>query len=179
MKQYIAFLRAINITGHFVKMEELRRLFEGMGFANVATYIQSGNVLFAADGAGADALERMIEGRLREALGFEVATFLRSKAELIEVAGFQPWPNTELADGDTLYVTFVREEPSPMVQQRLIASSNAIDLLQVYKRQVFWLWRRHLGPTTFNGAKLEKTLGGAATVRNMTTVRKLVAKYLR
>jgi uncharacterized protein (DUF1697 family) len=85
--RYIAFLRAINVGGHVVKMDRLRKLFEGEGFTNIETFIASGNVVF--DGAGRpgkiDALERAIEGMLKAALGHDVATFVRP-AELRALA---------------------------------------------------------------------------------------------
>ena len=69
--RYVAFLRAINVGGHTVKMEELRRLFEAMGAANVETFIASGNVFFDSVGA-ADLLERRLEAGLEKALKFPV-----------------------------------------------------------------------------------------------------------
>src|SRR6476620_4469524 len=74
----IAFLRAINVGGHTVKMEVLRRLFEELGFENVETFIASGNVIFDAPDDDQGALEKQIEGQLRTSLGYEVATFVRS-----------------------------------------------------------------------------------------------------
>ena len=73
MLQYIAFLRAINVGGHIVKMDELRRLFTELGFANVATLIASGNVIFQTDAAGDGRdLEWRIERHLQQALGYDV-----------------------------------------------------------------------------------------------------------
>ena len=67
MTRYIAFLRAINVGGRTVKMDELRTLFAAMGFAGVATFIASGNVIFAADHPDAAALQLQIEGELQQA----------------------------------------------------------------------------------------------------------------
>ena len=69
MPRYVAFLRAINVGGHTVKMEDLRRLFETMGFANVETFIASGNVIFESKSKNTQAMERKIENHLRESLG--------------------------------------------------------------------------------------------------------------
>jgi uncharacterized protein (DUF1697 family) len=178
MTRYIAFLRAINITGHYVKMEDVRQIFESMDLSNVQTYIQSGNVLFDSSDIQVDELERRIEDRLHSGLGYPVATFLRSDTELIEIAGYRPFQSSELEHDSVLYIAFLHAAPSQELQARLLACSNEIDRLHVYEREVFWLLRRDLGKTSFSNAKIEKILRTPATVRNITTVRKIVTKYL-
>ncbi len=76
MSRCIAFLRAINVGGHTVKMDDLRRLFESLGFTRGETFIASGNVVFETTSKNTTALERKIEKKLRDALGYEVATFI-------------------------------------------------------------------------------------------------------
>ena len=82
MPRTIAFLRAVNVGGHTVKMDALRRHFESLGFSNVETFIASGNVIFETPFKNARTLESSIENKLRDALGYEVAAFLRTDAEL-------------------------------------------------------------------------------------------------
>jgi len=86
MPRLIAFLRAINVGGHTVTMEKLRREFEGLGLKDVETFIASGNVIFTARQADTVALEKKIEARLHKALGYEVATFVRSCEEVAAVS---------------------------------------------------------------------------------------------
>ena len=97
MKRHIAFLRAINVGGHTVKMDRLRDLFAGMGFANVETFIASGNVIFDAPAPGTAALERKIETGLLTALGYRVDTFIRTPAELAAVAAKRPFGDADHA----------------------------------------------------------------------------------
>jgi uncharacterized protein (DUF1697 family) len=99
MTQYVAFLRAINVGGHIVKMPELQRLFEGMGFFNVATFIASGNVIFESAVDDAHELEQIIEKELQEALGYEVVTFLRTLPEVAAIADHKPFPEEEFEAG--------------------------------------------------------------------------------
>jgi uncharacterized protein (DUF1697 family) len=99
--RYVAFLRAINVGGHTVKMEALRRLFEGLRFAAVSTFIASGNVVFETDEGDPVALEQLIERALHVALGYEVATFLRTDAEVALVAAYAPFPELAFEPGDT------------------------------------------------------------------------------
>src|SRR5688572_10594132 len=107
MPKYVAFLRAINVGGHTVKMDALRRLFEALGFVNVETFIASGNVIFDSPSKDTKALEKKIESYLRETLGYEVATFIRTIAEVAAIADYKPFIDAELkAEGNTLYVGF-------------------------------------------------------------------------
>ena len=64
MQKYIAFLRAINVGGHTVKMDRLREIFETMGFSNVETFIASGNVIFETKSKDVDSLVKMIKKKL-------------------------------------------------------------------------------------------------------------------
>ena len=89
--RYIAFLRAINVGGHTVRMEELRRLFERMGAAQVQTFIASGNVIFES-AAAPDVLEQQLEAGLEKALAFPVTTFLRTVPEVSAIARSQVFP---------------------------------------------------------------------------------------
>ena len=97
MSRFIAFLRAINAgRGRTVKMDTLRRLFETLGVSRVTTFIGSGNVVFETTAKNAKTLERKIEKRLREALGYEVTTFIRTDAELAKIANYKPSHNPRL-----------------------------------------------------------------------------------
>jgi uncharacterized protein (DUF1697 family) len=178
MKQWIAFLRAINVGGHNVKMEQLRTLFEALGFANVTTFIASGNVIFEAIDEDAQALERQIERQLYQTLGYQVATFLRSPTELAAIATYQPFPEFDSTEnGSALFIAFLPSTPSDAAAQKLLALRTTIDDFCIHKRELYWLCRAKASESTFSGARLEKTLGMPATVRNSTTVRKLAAKY--
>src|SRR5437763_14108679 len=89
MPKYIAFLRAINVGGHTVKMAHLRHLFEALGFAKVETFIASGNVVFDSSSRSTRTLEKKIERHLKETLGYEVVTFFISPAVLSAITGFK------------------------------------------------------------------------------------------
>src|SRR5689334_5817619 len=128
MPRYIALLRAINVGGHnTVKMDFLRQLFESLGFSKVETFIASGNVVFETKSKNAKALERKTESRLREALGSDVATFIRTVAELAAVASYQPFSQTDLDGAVALNIAFLAEEPDDESSQRLIALKTAVD----------------------------------------------------
>ena len=174
MQRYIAFLRAINVGGHTVKMDQLRALFVSLDLVGVETFIASGNVIFESQATDVRALERQIERHLQTALGYAVATFIRSAAELAAVAQYQPFA---AAEANSLYVAFLPAAPASAAEQKLLAFRTAIDDFHIHEREVYWLCRTKMSESTFSGALLEKAIGMPATMRNITTIKRLAAKY--
>src|SRR2546421_4698891 len=178
MPKYIAFLRAINVGGHTVKMDQLRRLFEALGFAKVETFIASGNVIFDSSSRSTRTLEKKIETHLRETLGYEVATFIRSPAELSAIAGYKPFPDAELkADGNVLYIGFLADEPNEEARRKVLSLTTAVDDFHIRGRELYWLCRTKISESEVSGSMLQKALGMVTTLRNSTTVKKIAAKY--
>ncbi|MGI9065403.1 MAG: DUF1697 domain-containing protein [Pyrinomonadaceae bacterium] len=176
MPKYVAFLRAINVGSHTVKMDHLRSLFEAMGFSNIETFIASGNVIFDSKSKSTKALESKIEKALEANLGYKVATFIRSVSELAAVARYKPFHDCG-EDGNVLYIGFVADSPEEEFKQRLLSFSTKVDEFHIYGREVYWLCRRKLGESDFPGTKFEKTLGIPTTLRNSNTVVKIALKY--
>jgi uncharacterized protein (DUF1697 family) len=177
MPKYVALLRAINVGGHTVKMDHLRSLFAGLGFANVETFIASGNVIFDSKAKDTSALERKIEKHLLGILGYEVRTFVRSVAEVAAAANYKPFSDSEM-NTHALYIGFLAEPPDAEATRKLLSFAGEIDDLQVHDREVYWLCRTtRLTDSKFSGALAEKVLNLRATFRNSTTVKKLAAKY--
>ncbi len=178
MPKYVAFLRAINVGGHTVKMDHLRSLFEQLGFGNVETFIASGNVIFDSKSKNTKALEQKIEKHLKEELGYAVSTFIRSPEELDAITRYQPFAPRELNAGDhNLYVGFVATEPDAKAKQGLHSLANKVDDFHVNGREVYWLFRKKFSESEVSPALLAKTLGMPLTLRNITTVRRLATKY--
>jgi uncharacterized protein (DUF1697 family) len=178
-QRYIAFLRAINVGGHTVKMADLRALFEQVGFENVATFIASGNVIFNAHTGDLRVFETQIETHLRQSLGYDVATFIRSASELAAIAAYQPFaPGQPVGEDARLYVAFLQVVLASGVQEKLLALQTANDQFHFHNRELYWFCQTRLSESPlFTGGLLEKTLGMPATVRNMTTIQKLTALY--
>ena len=157
----IAFLRAINVGGHTVKMARLKELFEELGAENVETFIASGNVLF--DGL---LTEKQIEDHLEKALGYAVATFLRTPAQLEKITAKPE------KDGQ-LYIGFLKK----------VAAKDALEpfededtRFEVHGHEFYWFSKTGMGRSKITGAKLEKALGGPTTMRSITTVTKIAHK---
>ena len=178
---HVAFLRAINVGGHVVKMDRLRALFEALGHGRVETYIASGNVAFAASTRDdAATLEARIERHLHDSLGWPAETFLRTPAELAEVAARRPFDGAAAAaEGakTSEFVGFLKHAPSADARDRVLAHRSTIDDFVFVGRELHWRVQGSALDSKLTGAKLEKLLGGPVTVRNVTTVRKLAGKY--
>ena len=180
MPKYVAFLRAINVGGHMVRMERLRELFVKMKFGNVETFINSGNVIFDSPAKNTAALEKKIEQTLEKALGYPVATYLRTPAELVAVTHHKPFSERELkADGNLLYVSFLANSPDDDACTRLMKLRSPVHDFHVHGREVYFLRRTKVGESDYSGAKMEKALGCQSTMRNLNTVERLAKKYAR
>jgi uncharacterized protein (DUF1697 family) len=175
MTRFIAFLRSINVGGRNVKMAELRRHFESLGFTNVETFIASGNVIFESKSKNTKALEKEIESKLHEALGYQIGIFIRPADELSEIANYQPFKGAGADAG--LYIAFLPDPPEKAVREKLLSFNNKTDEFHFHNRELYWLCHTRFSDSTFSGPLLEKTLGVKATIRNSTTVRKIVAKH--
>ena len=159
-------------------MDALRELFVELGLDNVATFIASGNVLFdteAADRGDLAALERKVEAHLRQSLGYEVATFIRSGPELAAVAAHRPFPAAETEnESHSLYVLFLQEPLAEAARAKVEALRTELDEFHVHGRELYWLVRGKLTDSLVPGPLLAKASEKApSTARNITTVRKL------
>ena len=178
MTKYIAFLRAINVGGHTVKMDLLRDIFESMEFANIETFIASGNVIFESKSKDVDALVNKIEKRLKESLGFEVATFLRSDLELAAIADYRPFPKPQMDSATALNIAFLSKPLDVKAKKALLTLKSDIDDFHIHGCEVYWLCLKKQSESKFSNVVFEKTLGVKSTFRGINTVRKMVEKYV-
>lgn len=176
MPRYAAFLRAVNVGGRVVKMERLRQLFEESGYTGVSTHLASGNVLFTTGRGRAATLEAKIEKALEAGLGWEVATFLRTPAELAAVVAQVPFPADAVGEAHGVYVGFLKQPPAPGQHELVQCFRTPTDELALRGREVWWLCRTRSSESDFSGGKLEKALGLRATFRNLSTVRTIAAR---
>jgi uncharacterized protein (DUF1697 family) len=177
MPRSIAFLRAINVGGHVVKMDALRTLFEELGCREVETFIASGNVIFTPPPKSGAAFARRIEAHLQQALGFEVATFLRTGTELSAIAQYRPFRAAQLAAAIALNVGFLEEPLGKQGEKALVDFRTEVDDFHVHGRELYWLCKIKQSDSRFSNVRLERALGLRATWRNANTVAKLAAKY--
>lgn len=173
MVQRVAFLRAVNLGKRRVSMSRLVSVLNHLGYEGVTTYVNSGNAAFTASGGRAE-LERTIGTALEAEFGFEVTTFVRSVAELSKVLAVEPFA---VDDGDTYFVTFLKEVPSTSQTAKLEGLSGEYDTLVVVGRDVHWRMRGKSSDSPLTKRDWERVLGAnSSTSRNTTMLRKLVAR---
>jgi uncharacterized protein (DUF1697 family) len=179
MPHYIAFLRGMNLGRRRVKMDALRALFTELGFAGVATFIASGNVLFTAKSRDEAKLARQIETHLLRSLGYEVPTFLRTRTELSAALAFTPFSASEMAaPGNTVHVGFWREAPAAAMARKLPAIRTDVDAFAVNGREFYWLCRIPTHESKVWTLPEMKALRlPPATLRNITMLRRLAAGF--
>jgi len=179
MIQYVAFLRGINVGGHkIIKMDALRDIFTACGFAEVQTYIQSGNVIFAAATTSTTELETQAQAQLQATLGYTVEMFVRPLAYLPTLLEAQPFPDRQANDDSMLYITFLHQEPSVDRQNALLALANDNEQFHFAGCELYYWRRQRLDKDMFSNNLVEKLLSSPATTRNVTTLNKIVNKYL-
>jgi len=174
-----AFLRAVNVGGRVVSMDKLRKIFESARLKNVATVIASGNVVFDAPAGEADALEGRIERALHKSLGYEVGTFVRSLDDLAEIAAHEPFGSQEQLKGHAVFVTFLKARPDAAQRKQFAAFNGPDDELATNGRELYWFRRGGRMSDSPIWAPLGKLIGSDGTTRNVTTVRKIVAKHAK
>ena len=169
MTRYVAFLRAINVGGHLVKMDDLKRSFEALRFENVSTFIASGNVMFESQAQAAD-LEPRIEEHLQQSLGYAVGTFLRSEDEVAQIARHEPFDSPA-----TTYIMLMRSKPDAATVERVLALATEHEPVVVHGREAYFQPVSFLESLVSGG--LGKILGTECTMRNANTLRRLAAKF--
>ena len=164
---FVALLRGINVGGHRrVPMADLREVCEGLGFAQVATYIQSGNVVFASDQPAVDVRDAL-EGAIADRFGFEVAAVVRTRAEFAVVAADHPLAADE-EDVAKLHVVYFPTPIDPGGVHALEARHSGPERFAVDGREVYVHY-----PNGAGRSKLSLDSLGAGTARNWRTVVKL------
>jgi uncharacterized protein (DUF1697 family) len=178
MRRCAAFLRGVNLgTRRRIKNEDLRRVFEELGFEDVATFRASGNVVFRAATGKEGALTTRIEAGLEDSLGFEVSVLLRSDSEVEAIAAHAPFePRVIAASQGKLQVILLAVKPSATVRKEVLSHATEKDRLALEGRELYWL------PS---GGTLESNLDqnaigsalGLATMRTKGTIEQIAAKY--
>jgi uncharacterized protein (DUF1697 family) len=176
MPTYIALLRAINVGGHKkVAMADLRELVASLGFEDVQTLLQTGNLVFRGGvRSGAD-LERLLEAAAEKRLGLETDFLVRTAKEWEAVVAHNPFPTEAKKDPSHLVVQFLKDTPRA---NDVNALQNAIDgpeLVRAVGRQLYVVYPAGIGRSRLTNKLIEDTLGTRGTGRNWNTVLKLAA----
>ena len=153
-------------------MNDLRETFGSLGYDDVVTYIQSGNVLFSTSSKSEDAIVEAIEHRIAHDFGDSPAVLLRTVTDLRRVGSKSPFAKRG-ADPARHHVTFLDEAPSQATLKALELPPSGRDELVVDGREVYVHTPNGYAGTKYTGTFIERRLGVVSTTRNWNTVTKL------
>lgn len=171
MPVYIALLRGINIGPHKrMKMEKLRASCEALGFEEVKTYIQSGNIVFRTGKLRPEALTKKLEERIVRDFGFSSDIIIRSKQELDEIVTGNPLLRERGVDESKLHVVFVREAPSPAAIRKLESLTLEPDKIRHAGQEIYFYFPNGVSGSSLWKHPLDRILEVPGTMRNWRTV---------
>ena len=178
--KYISLLRGINVSGQKkIIMKDLKALYESLGFKNVVTYIQSGNVIFDSDSDGDGSDEDVIakiQSTITKQYGFDVPVQVREASYFENIIEACPFSELDLIEeGMRVMVTFLADVPSEENIVKLMAYVKEPERLVLVGKEVYLHCPNGYGTTKLNNNFIEKKLGVGATTRNWKTILKLHA----
>lgn len=173
MPLYVAFLRGINVGGNnMLPMKELAALLSGEGFTDLATYIQSGNVVFRSARAGATSLEKRIARAVAKRWAFEPRVLVLSVDELERAAKRNPFPQAD-ASPKALHLFFLSKKPAAASVRALAETAARGEALELDGKVLYLYTPNGFGTSKLAG-RAERILGVDATARNWRTVTRVL-----
>jgi uncharacterized protein (DUF1697 family) len=171
--RYVALLRSVNVAGHGrIAMDELRASFDTLGYTDVTTYIQTGNVLFTTGSKSEKGIASAVEERLAEDFGDSPAVLVRTVADFWRVGSASPYAKAG-ADPARHHVTFLATVPSKKALEAFTLPPSGRDELVIEGKEVYVHTPDGYADTKYTGTFLERRLGVVSTTRNWNTVTKL------
>ncbi len=178
---YVSFLRGINVGGNkIIPMVDLKRMFEELGFDDVKTYIQSGNVVFVSPKKAPSLLEQAITEGIKNQFGIDVGNIVLSKEKLEKTIELNPFRQVKTEGGSRIYFTLMMDSPSKEkvaaleeMKKKITMTGGADDDVRVVGRTIYVLCRNGWSKSPFNSSTTEKVLKVDTTSRNFETMSRL------
>jgi uncharacterized protein (DUF1697 family) len=178
MIKYLALLRGINVSGHnMIKMDALKKMLENMGFQNIETYIQSGNIFFDSEEENAASVGFKIKQEISKVFGYDVPVIMISKTDLELCFKNNPYLKEKECDIKKLYVAFISKELTAAAINDLKISNFKPDEAAIDSNRIYIKYAIGAGKTNLDQKYIEKKLNVVATIRNWNTVTKLLEIY--
>ena len=170
MKTYISILRGINVSGQKkIKMADLKLIYENLGFSNVQTYIQSGNIVFDYKETEAATLEQLIFNAIQKHYGFEVPNLILTPATIENALKNNPFKDIEM-----MYLTFLAELPAKENIEKLYTYSFKEEYYELIGKVIYFHCPNGAGRAKMSNNFFESKLKVMATSRNLNTTKKLL-----
>lgn len=175
MAIFISLLRGINVSGQKkILMKDLKALYEALHFSNVRTYIQSGNVVFESQNENEAEVAAQIRQEIQEKYGFDVPIVIRTAAELEHTRNNVYASIEEGINPDSVYFTFLAEEPTETNQAKINATHFLPDEYIIEGREIYVYCTNGYGNTKLSNTFFENKLKVSATTRNWKTLNVLI-----
>lgn len=176
MHTYISLLRGINVNGQkLIKMDALRALYENLGFQNVKSYLQSGNVIFNTDQVSSEELTAAIKSAILATFGFEVPVLILTPVQLQKAIDSNPFADTTAFETASIYFTFLFSAASLDDFAIVEAKKSDTERLLLKNQLVYLYCPNGYGKTKLSNNFIESKLKLLATTRNWKTVNELHA----
>ena len=170
-RTFISLLRAINVSGQNpIRMPELKTLYEKLGYQNVTTYLQSGNVVFDALEQDDRQIARSLEAAIASTFGMNVPVLIRSTPDLENILASNPFASRANLDPARLVVVFLSAAPDELALSRLQPPPDIPDEFVLSEREIYLHCPNGLGRSKLTNSFFERKLGLVATSRNWNTV---------
>lgn len=177
MNKYVAFLRGINVgIQHKVQMKELSSLLTSLGFSNIVTLLNSGNIIFESAEKSITELEPFLEASLSEKFGFSIPVVVRSAEQIKKLYELNPFSNIEIMSDTRLYVSFLKEIPKVEIEFPWKSEDQSFTILEVFDGAIISSLDVSKIKTPKGMEILEKIFGKKITTRNWNTLEKVYKK---
>jgi uncharacterized protein (DUF1697 family) len=174
MPVIISMLRGVNVGGHnMIKMDALRALYESLGLRDAQTHVQSGNVVFRAQGRDLALISKKIEYGIERTFGFRPSVIVRTDAEMRDVIARNPFANRDGIEPGKLLVTFLAGDPGSEARAKLLGIKVGPEELRIDGRELYIYFPDGMGRSKM-WPLIEKATKSAGTGRNWNTVTKLL-----
>lgn len=176
MVRFVVFLRGINVGGHTVVKAKLQEAFTSIGYQNVSTCRQSGNIIFETDKEDSSEVKKKVEAKLHELLGYDVAAFVRTIPQLTAIVDLEAF-KSHTKEGSSFMVTFLADSPPefPLKLPLTIPKSTA-QIISAKGKEVFSVTHGG-GEGALPNPFLESKLKTKATTRNLNTIAEILEKF--
>ena len=176
-ERYIAFLRGINIGGHHkVPMSDLKKEFEKLGFKNIVTLLNSGNILFDAVSNDIENLEKIVTIHLEKTFNFPIPTIIKKSKIISELIDHKSFKKIKLNKNIKLYVSFLKENKEIDLKFPWISSDNSHQIIDIKNNIVLSVLDLSLSSTPKAMKVIEQFFGKNITTRNWNTIERIVEK---
>ena len=176
MTRSVAFIRGINVGGRIVKKETLQEAFVSLGFSNVSTYKQSGNVIFEAE-TDAEEAKAKISEKLRLVLGYDVGVFIRSLKQLNAILDLDPFKGQQKEDASFLVTLLYQQPPTAFTSQLPLTIPKSTAQVILARGTEVYSVTHGGGEGALPNPFVESKLKVKATTRNINIIREIVEKF--